>query len=373
VYVFSNGRNLPPNFYVKEQPVIYGISSISKSEASKKFDIQSGNMFTNTNDESFAVDKGNNTAVAFFEHKISDSYELHQDGGFFQIHLYPEQAYYPRNINDGKPILEQNKVPTGFPFKMDFATAQKYRVDALDTSRIENLNYRIYRNPYYSDSASTVVSFAFMDDGSNTDIFYGSSDLYKDVNPEVNFNYFPQRAIRINSLREEDVKTALLRCFATSSKADSLCRTAYYRCPGWEQIDSRNGQYVFNTNPNGSYTRNHAVSLNIWQYNNCPCTKVQEMGNLTVSQFKNFPYLTLPTCSMNEMQRASKYLGIMQKYLVGEDLRLAISKQSMVHQIEANRTQYLLDVKNKNPTADIQTLLQEQESLCGQSWLDQLP
>jgi hypothetical protein len=281
--------------------------------------------------------------------------------GYWQIHIFPVIAYYPRSVENGAPIY----VDTPMTRKQALAMKQKSinNPDAID--------YKTYRNPYLSDSASVIMSVAFTDDGSVQDPMNKRSYISLSgsaIGSKMSYEHFPTRMYRVpdNSSLQSCLET-LLMSYTEDDEHSEEMRTLDSRCPGWADIDRKNSQYIFplKDRQNGHNKKDESVNTGLFRYNNCPCSYV-EPYHLTPVQLRKYLYKAIPTCSYAAMVKAQSFYVKLRSILTApSDQNVLTERLNTVNKIIAIRRSIYKSTRYKN--------LQANESLCPASWADTLP
>lgn len=280
--------------------------------------------------------------------------------GYWQVHVFPVIAYYPRNVENGAPIY----VDTPMTRKQAIAMKQKSlnNPDAID--------YKTYRNPYLSDSASVILSIAFTDDGTPQDPMNKRSYIWLSgsaIGSKMSYEHFPTRMYRVpdNSSLQACLETLLMSYTADDDHAEQM-RTLDTRCPGWPDIDRKNSEYIFplKDRQNGHNKKDESVNTGLFSYNNCPCTYV-EPYHLTPVQLRKYLYKAIPTCSYTAMLKAQAFYVKLQSILTAPaDLNVLGERLNTVNKMIAIRT----SIYKTNPNQDWQS----GEKQCPVSWADTL-
>jgi hypothetical protein len=263
---------------------------------------------------------------------------------YWQIHLFPVAKWFPREPSTGHPIVNDT-------FAMDFREAKKRRQNSIDNynkSGVKDTVFfgtdtivrssTIWRSPYFSDSASTVVSAQFLADSGvvpvNRDRFMTSiTKLAKDG--ELPFDNFhldrvPNRIIRVEggwTGVRQSVERAILRLYAETEVDDSLYKTITYRCgSSWYFADIEVAEkYRFPDvtvpgSPGVDYTKVGGTKSAMvvdsvyvekrYIYNGCPCLPIPELDNFTLSDMRGFVYRSPPLCDIEGMVKGLLILRV---------------------------------------------------------------
>ena len=104
------------------------------------------------------------------------------------------------------------------------------------------------------------------------------------------------------------------------------------KCSDWMYTDLMNGNIVCKTNEYGVLERNDDVPLDIWWYDDCPCTRISELKNMTPVQLQRYVYKAFPTCSMQDLAKYKSVLKLLEPYLTSVKDRKRISTQLLLSQ-----------------------------------------
>jgi len=270
------------------------------------------------------------------------------DFKFYQIHLFPLTKWYPRQQpRSGQPMLNDSLV-------MNMFVARDRRIESIrrinnigDTGAIfypyyPDTSYMAqwiwYRSPYYSDSASTVVSAQFFWDGiSPVSSKHLKTSMVKD-DPSYRdkgfegfyINRLPDRIVKLNNTSSYEVGLGVLRLYAESDDDDAKIVRMYSECPDWKSKDItignkyrfpevrdeywkvkkgdgnyyeptdhiNGGTLVDLTDVDSNYVENRYV------YNGCPCLQIDSLNGYTASDLRSFLYRTPPLCDEMSMSNA---------------------------------------------------------------------
>lgn len=253
--------------------------------------------------------------------------------GFWQVHVHPEMWYYPRDPFKGFPLLND-------PIKMDFATACARKKQSIDNPKV--IDYLYNRNPYFSDSASVVISFAFVNQP-GTDMTRLNSIPLSDSSVDV--NHHPDKMYRVTGIgivNNWDVcKTAIYQLYSQDTGEEARCKDIDSRCGLWMQTDKQNGERIFPAALQKSGTRlvrDKTIDNGIFVYNDCPCQSISVLKNLTPVQLQRLLYLTPPLCDRTDMIKAISLYKTMTKYLtVKKDQELLLKRIGSLQAIVDDR------------------------------------
>jgi len=284
---------------------------------------------------------------------------------FWQVHLAPVVKWYPFSWTGEGPILHDE-------LAMTFSEAKTMRERSIAYSARPDCTALLnYRRPFYSDSASCVISFQFRVDALQIVPGGGSGMLPEFIttaitNSEKNFDDFhidriPNRIMRVKSQRPQDLEDAILRLYAESPADDLLAKNTVDRCGfSWRITDAEVGErYRF---PNSAvqnrlrHTRhpplwtnrnhiNHRVN-NLYPigtddelifadnydgkkytYNNCPCLPIPSLNSFTASDLRSIIYRMPPLCSVRDMSNAMYVLLRGLEYVNNDDDRLMLFRR----------------------------------------------
>lgn len=277
--------------------------------------------------------------------------------GYWQVHLYPEVWYYCRDPETGNPIYNESVCPRMTP---DKAFAMKK--SSLDDPN--NLNLKIYRNPYLSDSASTIISFSFIDDGNaqlpltQRDFIWLSATQMKSA---ISFEHFPNRMFRLKELTAAALEEAILLTYTQTADEEKKIRDLPWRCPSWKPVDDGNGERFFpvSLRKDGRYTANKDIDRGNYVYNDCPDYPHSDVFSLTVNQMRRILWQPPPMCSLTSMKHALDfYQRAAPLFKVAEDVK-AVNER-------IKEVAYLIDKRTGTVKGN-----SENEKLCPDHWIDQ--
>lgn len=226
--------------------------------------------------------------------------------GYWQVHVYPEVWYYPRDYTDGKPFIHDD-------LKATIEAAMQKKAQSLDNPNDNDLKY--WRDPYLCDSTSTIISFAFIEDGplkERESIWLSGSA----IGSTISFEHYPRKMYNVGRL---GLRTAVLMLYSNGDEEESFARTLDTRCPGWEAIDEINGREIFPPNlrsNDGKYQKNWNVNDGVFTYNGCPCARESRLGNKTKVEVRKFIFKPVPTCSYDDMTYAKGFYTRMAPILI---------------------------------------------------------
>jgi hypothetical protein len=248
--------------------------------------------------------------------------------GFWQIHVHPVIWYYPRDPFDGKPYLFDS-------LKMDYKTACAKKKQSIDSP--DKLDLKYYRNPYLSDSASVIISFSFANIP-NTDMTSLNSISLTDST--VDITHYPTYMYRVSSYGVSDswnsYKSALYQLYSKYPEDERDNQNVDNRCAAWQFIDKQNADIIFppSIQKPGVLVRNKLIDDGIFRYNDCPCSRISELKNLTPVQLQRFALLAPPMCNRSDMVKACNLYSKFMKYLKApSDQKLLTRKINMLQKI----------------------------------------
>jgi hypothetical protein len=173
---------------------------------------------------------------------------------FWQLHLFPLVKYFPRDLSTGDPIYGPNQ-----EYAMSASEAVEARNKSLelasinvdvrdmgmvyrnvDTAAVTPLLYTQYRNPFFSDSLSCVMSAQFVHNGDAVPDYFETNIEYSEPGFDDFFiGRFPNRIVEVTSTLDE----AVLRLYAATDYEDSLARGMASRCGlSWRADDVAVGE-----------------------------------------------------------------------------------------------------------------------------------
>jgi hypothetical protein len=291
---------------------------------------------------------------------VNDYESKTENLGYWQIHIFPVIAYYPRAIENGAPIY------TDTPMTRKKALEMKQK----SINNPDAIDYKTYRNPYLSDSASVIISVAFTDDGTTQNPMNKRSYISlsgSETGSKMSYEHFPTRMYRVPdySSIQACLETILMSYSEDDAHAEEM-RTLDTRCPGWAEIDRKNSQYIFplKDRQNGHNKKDESVNTGIFSYNNCPCTYI-EPYHLTPVQLRKYLYKAIPTCSYTAMLKAQNFYLKLQSILKAPgDLKVLAERLNTVNKIIAIRKSLFKSMRKQNWQAN--------EAQCPASWADTL-
>ncbi|MBN2436254.1 MAG: hypothetical protein JXK07_13395 [Spirochaetes bacterium] len=252
--------------------------------------------------------------------------------GYWQVHVHPEVWYYPRDPFDGHGLVFDE-------LKMTDVTAQEKRTASLNAP--DNLDLKYYRNPLLSDSASVIISFAFCNIPNTNMTRIESISL---VDTTVQINHFPPRMYRVPdaSLPTNWVNysSALYQLYSKDAVDEKRNRNLDSRCPAWQVIDRKNANLIFPEalQEPGRLVRDRNIDDGLFNYNDCPCSRIPSLKNLTPVQLQRLVFLTPPLCDRSDMIKALKLYDQIAPYLKKKaDQDLIVQKKATVLKVLQER------------------------------------
>jgi hypothetical protein len=296
--------------------------------------------------------------------------------GYWQVHLHPVVAYYPRNPYTGEPIKDER-------LKMDWETAVQKKRESL--ANTENAELQFYRNPWLDEKASCIVSFQFTGTGQTMtrDEFVWLDAKKAGVN--MDYTHIPTKMFNTAS---GGVKEAIYKQFTESEKEKDLARTIDYRCPGWRVVDKMIGNTVFPkyNKETGAYERDRSINDQIFSYGDCPCYYEEKYAGLTKAQLKQYAFMPLPTCSRKNILDALYFYSIILNDMKDE-ARVAAVIWEKIERLKAleqrkNDVEFNTlnkEIREKNVSSRdyaayrddfVVRLEKAEEAVCPRSWTD---
>jgi hypothetical protein len=216
---------------------------------------------------------------------------------------------------------------------MDQKTAIAKKKESINSPDDATLKY--FRNPYLSDSASVIVSFAFTN-VPNVDMTTLNSIVL--VDSTVNINHYPSTMYRVIgqgvSSSYNAYHTALFQLYSKDALDEARNQSIDSRCPNWKNSDLANADLIFpkSMQDPAFLVRDKNVDEGIFSYNSCPCSQVTSMQNLTAVQLKRLLYQTPPLCNRADMIKAVNLYNQMIPILTdSKDQSLIQKKISLVN------------------------------------------
>ena len=273
--IYESGRN--NLWYSSDRPVLYGLKAGSFSK-DYNYDGPNGFHFKSFQDmqKDFPDFKYNNY---IYEVLPVTDFEV-TTKGYWQIHIHPEEVWFPRNPLTGEPIKDPSVKLN--PTAMSFEKALEMK--KLSIANPDDARYTYYRNPYFDDSASTIISVSFIDNSNPSDLIQNRSYIELTTGTEIidgenkgALTHFPPRMVSFRSWDHTSVYTAMLKMFSENNDDDISIDKMNSKCSDWMYTDLMNGNIVCKTNEYGVLERNDDVPLDIWWYDDCPCTRISEL------------------------------------------------------------------------------------------------
>lgn len=372
-------RNTPA--YFRTKPVYYGVRSAGGLDGTiytiESIDDNGERIFLENRDYVQSSQTGSMKDLAFtdlqsfseetpfvnyrkgntiYEHIPCEYSYKTENVGFWQIHLHPEMWYYPVDPFEGVPIIEDE-------LKMDRTEALEKRKESLAAP--DNLDLKYYRRPYLSDSASVIISFAFTNTP-GTDMTQLSSLSLVDAAVEI--DHYPERMYRIAGFGDPDrwgnYKSALYQLYSEDEVSERRNRRIDTRCPGWTILDKQNAELIFPTamQEANRLVRDRTVDDGIFTYNDCPCSRIPTLRDLTAVQLQRLVFQTPPLCDRGEMMKAiSVYRQMLPHLTKPSDQDLLKQKTAIVQRVidERDRRASIAEVDWSSPNEE-----------CPNTWVD---
>jgi hypothetical protein len=227
----------------------------------------------------------------------------------WQVHLIPDVRWFPRDFQSGEPLLIDK-------LRMDFKTALLKRQQSL--ANMDNVDLKYYRNPYFSDSASTVISFNFIDDTIRGAKPLSQRDYVSTVNmPEqtddtlapslpMYFDNIPNKIVRVKQ-EYYGLEKAILRLYTDTQDDVKYSDSLFDRCVGWQITDKMLADYRYppRLQKTGTKPRKDSTYVeDIHWYHGCPCLPISHLADFTKQQLRMFIYNVPPFCSYEAMSNA---------------------------------------------------------------------
>jgi hypothetical protein len=319
---------------------------------------------------------------------------------------------------------------------MDMFTARERRLESLnrmdcnaDTCSFFFINnnpikWEAYRSPYYSDSASTVITVQFLADLSLREQDVYTTDIAVDdsLHKKQGFDDFyivrtPNRIVKVGNTSTSEIGKAVLRLYAVSNDNDVQIREIYEKCSRggvdwqfkdmtignelrfpdvmdeyWTDIPARRGTRGFgwlnnllkkfgesgNTSkftlwggtvvPLTDVDSNYAEKRYV--YDGCPCLPIKELNGYTVSDIQTFLYKNPPMCSIESMSNALSVLWIILdgKYLTkNEDIYMLKRRMVQINSALRNKIKFREELKAVFPNEWYERL-KEVNTFCLETW-----
>lgn len=280
--------------------------------------------------------------------------------GYWQVHIFPVICYYPRDAASGMPNLKAP--PIGRKEAFD-----KKKQSVNDPT---NVNLKDYRNPYLSDSASSIISLSFTDDGSNQNPMNKRQFVWlsgSQTGSKMQYEHFPTKMYRVESEMASDVQKAILESYSDDADEAEEMATLDTRCPGWEAIDEINSKIIFpiKDRQSGIIKQDNSINTGIFTYNDCPCTFISPY-NMTAAQLRKIIYKAVPSCSYESMKKAINFYSKLQSILTAPD-----DQKMLLGRIVT--CQQLMKVRESIYSTDKSRDWSKNEVGCPQTWVDLLP
>jgi len=363
------------------------------------------------------IDYCDNQMCYEYEPEAPNSYQPKLE--FYQIHLYPVTKWYPRKQPyAGTPLMTDDD-----KWVMSMREAKMRREESIrrkdytdsgaicypfllkDPTDSTEVPWSFYRNPYYSDSASTVISVQFVYNDNILNPEYLDTRIVD--TSESNFDGFfidriPNRIVKVSnqtSYSREDVELAVLRLYAKSAAEDSRIVSAYRRCSNWKEKDIEIGEkYRFPHIPNdywvkkkrfgGSFIADKrqdiikggitakltSIDTNYIEtryiYDGCPCLPIKELNNYTASDLQSFIYRTPPLCDATSMSNAlyvlwAAYIG---KHITNvNDVLLLKRRAVQIGSVLTERVKFNNELLREFPQSGLKKI-KDAMATCPKSW-----
>lgn len=253
--------------------------------------------------------------------------------GYWQVHIHPEEVWFPRNPLNGEPVKDPAVKLN--PTAMSFDKALEMK--KLSIANPDDARYTYYRNPYFDDSASTVMSVSFIDNSNPSDLIQNRSYIELTTGTEMiegenkgALTHFPPRMVSFRSWDHMTTFTAMLKMFSEKDEDNISIDKMNNKCSDWMYTDIANGNIVCKTNEYGTLERIEDIPLDIWWYDDCPCTRIKELKNLTPVQLQRIVYKAFPTCSMQDISKYKIILKELGPYLTSEKDQVRIKTQQLL-------------------------------------------
>jgi hypothetical protein len=292
---------------------------------------------------------------------------------YWQVHLFPLVKWFPRDIFTGNAILNDN-------LKMDFKTAQLKKQESLKNP--DNVELKYYRNPYFSDSASCVISLQFIDNTIPGDIplnqrdfistqYFSENEKENEPGKSVYFDHIPGRIVRVKT-EMNAVERAILRLYAEDSLEDAQASSVYSRCSyNWPFLDKEVGKRRYQPlqqKTGEPLIMDSAFSEKRYFYHGCPCLEITELNNFTAPEIRGFIYQAPPLCSVKDMANAMYvYQTAFEKLNDPADRSMVVKRILTVHAALIDR----IDFYTKNNLTDYQ--IDKYSRSCPESWIKFFP
>jgi len=276
--------------------------------------------------------------------------------GYWQVHIHPQVWYYPRDPFNGQGVISDE-------LKMNPQQAQEKRSASLGDP--DNLDLKYYRNPFLSDSASVIISFAFCEIPNTNMARLNSISLADSV---VQINHYPPAMYRVSSYSDpatwSNYRESLYMLYSKDSTDEIFNSRIDARCIAWEYKDLKNADLIFppKLQVPGSLVRDRNVDDGLLTYNGCPCNQIRELKNLTPVQLRRLVFLTAPMCDRNEMIKVVNLYDAFFPYLKNKnDQNLIIQKRASMVKVIQER-----DVRAAKAGADWSA----KNERCPDTWAD---
>ena len=276
--------------------------------------------------------------------------------GYWQVHIYPEVVYYCRDPETGKPITDKVdplcKMTESKAFEMkDLALTEKGR---------NQPELRKYRNPFFSDSASSVISFAFIDSPNLKNQKFIWLDA-RSAGASISYSHIPYKMVKYSHSPTyfPGLAEAVFSTYASNADKEQKLKNFIKYCRGWEVKEPRAGDALYIQDPKipTRLIKKDQTDPSIFIYNGCPSTRDMNY-NLTPSQMKRLLIQNPPTCNTREMKKAFSFY----KYNMDN-----IALNDADRKIAANRLNHVQQLISAKINGKYDPNLEER--LCPQSWV----
>ncbi|NLD99052.1 MAG: hypothetical protein GX640_04195 [Fibrobacter sp.] len=368
-YIYEAGRDTV--YYSNDIPVLYGLRRADSREFT--YYDSATTFYYRSFDEmqsdfpDFMCSSGVLEKIAVTDFDVTKK-------GYWQVHIHPEEVWFPRNPMNGEPIKDPG---VGLkPTAMSFDTAIAMKKKSLASPNDPRLTY--YRNPYFDDSASTIISFAFVDNSVPGDPMCNRAyvdlttgvEVSEDGTKDLGLSHFPPRMVGYQQWDYSNIYKYMLEMYSTNEKEDNLIENMNSKCLNWVQTDINNSTFVFQNDGNGRLSRIDSVPLDIWWYDGCPCSKVPQVKNLTPLEMQRFAYKLFPTCSMADLRKYQSILKQLKEYLTNSNDQKRINSQLILS--EEILSQRLSGFRDKNGAVNnalLQRSVAAENTFCDETWV----
>lgn len=279
---------------------------------------------------------------------------------YWQIHFSPEVWYYPRNPATGEPLIAHE-------LRMDYETATQKRKESVQNQTDQNLQR--YRNPFFCDSASTVISFVLV--GTDEELKNKKELVLSSIEAgsETVFEHYPPRAYIFGIGDFLMMQSCLLKVYGVNDAERMILGDMSTRCPGWQIKDKINGKVLFPLSKRikGNFEKDETQRDDIFMYNKCPCVYESELNGLTPVQARKYLRMPIPSCSLFDMYKAGGYYILAKKYLKNPDDQKLIGTR-------LSRLSLIIEMKKKElQSLSMEIAADKKDKKCPSSWVDAMP